>query len=462
MNDGTLCPVSGTGRRRHRLRHLSAEYEHETNILCLAGVRENQRLSLHELMHFFEHCSTPYGVFRDERHSLEQGCIERFLRDYEGPVFTPVYDWVKGFLEAPNDSADSSHLAGFGKLIEETIKPWSRYKHFSDVLEGEDTQSVIEADYARLNRILGEIEAACRPLSSSKLSSQICPSLVCEGTHGREIPVGALHVSECIAQIQEGLVDCTPDSVSPEYYALSLLGTDYLHQTEMSMPSRSDRDLGMTLLALADLALFTPVGSFYGRYRNPNVEWRSIHPGARFWDALDLVARNDWWVASLFEAEELGNRVCKTLDWPSPRRLLEAMVKSNDMPQLSRHQAACKIRIDDFMAFYRPERILEPASPVKQFLEEYMPTIYFPGIGTVCNVPGTDNMVAIRQLRDCYVTRRCIQIMQKPASASILPPECHLDWYADNISTEFEFAELIFQNRPWLDSRRFLHLKTRT
>ncbi len=428
--DETLYPVSRGGVRDRGHRTSEAAYDFETDFLSFKGVRKIPQIAVHELCHFFEHCSTPYGAFRHEVQRLAHDCVERFLQEHQGLVFTPVYDWIELYLAGSSQYFDDINRAEFDALLTSTIKPWSRYRHFEDVIEGVDSAVVLQANVGKLIRILSEIEVRDNSIQLPSFSMGHCPTLTCDRTSGRGIPIGAIHVSECIAQIQEGF-EHVDDRADPAYHVLACFGLDMLKRTEAVWPTRFDRQLDMTLLALADLALFTPIGQTYGTLRPQTANWRSIHPGCRFIDAAELVANNDWWICSLFEAEDLDNRICDALGWIRPRVFLDsvaqmslhnpasldvftedmvgesranASVSSRERRHHIRHQAAAKIRLDDFMAFYRRDRITQDGSPIREFLEEFMPTSYYPGIGTVCNVPGTDNIIAIQTLRDVYTS----------------------------------------------------------
>src|ERR1019366_427976 len=300
--DNILYPVSCFSVRRHWSRKLGPTVVHEANMLSLFGVRANKNIAVHELMHFFEHCATPYGAFRDELHKQSLDLVSHFLREHSGPILTPVYEWAKRYLSDPTSCPGLDDSTAFADLIESAVKPWSRLAHLGETLEGENVAAVHEATIARVTLALAEMEATCVLLPQMSPSEEKpCPTMVCEGTDGKAIPIGAILVSECIAQIQEGSNKVIGQNIPPQYYALLLLGMDFHSRTERDFRSRQDRHLEMTLLALADLALFTPIGRTYSRLRPNNATWQSIHPGWRFFHALELVAKKDWWIASLFE-----------------------------------------------------------------------------------------------------------------------------------------------------------------
>lgn len=445
-----------------RMHRLGAEFDHKANILWLAGARESHGIAVHELMHFFEHCSTPYGYFQDEIYQRTLGFTIRFLREHEGPVFTPIFQWVRRYLNNPGMFPEIRDHVEFGNLVDTTIKPWSKYMHLWQVLEGLQSKHVIEAFVSELESLLLEIEGDTHgPSLAAGFGESACPPIQHKEAGAEIFQVGALHVSECLAQIQEGFAGITPKNVSVAYVILFLLATDYFNKASRVSGNR-DRHIEMTCLAMADLALFIPAGKTYGHLRHVGLDWSAVHPGWRFYKALQLVAEEDWWIMSLFEAEGLADRICARLGWPLPRRFLEygAQLTGRDS---ARHRYACEIRLRDFMAFYRRDRIVDSESAVFQFLSDHLPMVHYPGVGTVWNVSPADreNAVALQQLKRCFLARRCADAMMKPALERVLPQDCKFDMYFEGVSDEDDIARLVTRKSPWLDASRFVQLPAR-
>jgi hypothetical protein len=383
----------------------------------------------------------------------------QFLQEHEGPVFTPIFRWIERFVNNPATCPGVADSGLLEQLARRLIKPWSKHMHVWQVLDGYNSEHVRQAAAPELCALLLEIEGYERGGQLATTPEEAaCPTVQCEGTAGDFLPVGAHHVSECIAQIQEGFAGINPEQVSPVYFVLLLLGKDYLDRTEQIVDKR-DRHLELTSLVLADLSLFTPIGCTYGHLRHAGLDWSALHPGWRYCHALELVAKEDWWISSLFEAEALIERICDRLGWPSPHRFLEhgaQLAGSNEL----RHRDACKIRLRDFMAFYRRDRIVESGSAVADFLSEHLPMVHYPSMGTVCNVTpaDTDNSIALQQLRDCFLTRCYSDAMLQSMRERVLPPECRFDLYFDDVSNEDDLARLIAQKYPWLEITRFVRL----
>lgn len=210
------------------------------------------------------------------------------------------------------------------------------------------------------------------------------------------------------------------------------------------------------MLTIADLALFTPIGAVYHQVRSAECSWSSVHPGWRFCKALELVAAEDWWTTGLYAAEDLDDRICDRLGWPHPRQMLEFGAKLSG-PTLERHRRACEIRLADFMAFYRRDRIFDYEMPVGKFLTDHMPTVYYPGTGTVCNVRVGSNAEAFEQLKRCILVRRYVEAMLRPIQKSVLPPGCQFELYFADVWTESDIVEVMARESPWLDPARFGH-----
>jgi hypothetical protein len=438
---------------------MNAEFDPCANLLLLAGARETKGIAVHELTHFVEHCSTPYGLFQDQTHEQTLKLTLEFLREHDGPVYTPIHQWVRQFLADPTRCPGVEDAARFEKLVDAIIKPWSKHMHLWQVLEGRDYTNVRRASVSELVRLLPELEGETPGATPvAEFQDEACPLIQCEGTKGEFMPVGAWHISECIAQILEGFAGITAENTPPEYFVLLLLGVGFLKATEAHF-GRNDRRLELTLLALADLSLFTPIGPTYGELRASDYDWAAVHPGWRFCRALELVAKEDWWVISLFEGEILQDRVCERLGWPSPRRFLEIGSRL-PAPTAARHRDACQIRLDDRMAFYRVDRMVESESTVAEFIAEHLPMVHYPGIGTIFNVPPQDkeNDVALQQLKNCYFARRYADAMQESTGPRVLPQDCQFELYFTNIRDEEDFAQLIAQNSPWLDGSRLIPL----
>ena len=115
--------------------------------------------------------------------------------------------------------------------------------------------------------------------------------------------------------------------------------------------ARMGRHAYVTTLTIADLALCTPIGLYYGCLRPSGATWEDIHPGHRFRRSLEAVAEGDCWICDFADAESLANSICDKFAWPRPRSFFEHGA-SNSNPKAARHKDACHLRLSNHMAFY--------------------------------------------------------------------------------------------------------------
>jgi hypothetical protein len=219
-----LYPVSNRRRLAGRLHHLGAAYDHATNVLWLRGADRRSHICIHELTHFFEHCSTPFGAFQTELHDATLALVTGFLQAHDGPVFTPVHDWARQVLRRDPRFQQLPNLTSHEELIQTFVRPWTHYVHLLQVLDGLDSPVVEQSRPTHCVDALARLESASLGTKATPLiPSVLYPSIECEGTAGRSIPIGALHVSEALAQIQEGVKHLSRPHIPPQYYILLLL-----------------------------------------------------------------------------------------------------------------------------------------------------------------------------------------------------------------------------------------------
>lgn len=272
--------------------------------------------------------------------------------------------------------------------------------------------------------------------------------------------------------LQEGFERLNLATISPIYWVLAKLGIESFGVERLSAIPQGDKRIPRTLLAIGDLALFTPIGSIYGQLRTSETTWRDIHPGYRFLAALDLVAKQDLWISDLSHAEALGTFLSTELGWVPPRRFLELGVCLQHQ-ELVRHRDACRMRLDTFAAPYqfdKPERTSEMA----QFLAYHMPLTRSRdpdpekegGEIVMCPVPPGDreHRTAIRKLRDCYFTRLFWYGMregwQGDLQCYLLPDDIDFAKYFDNIQSSADFIALVTEKYPWASPHRLALLPT--
>lgn len=475
-----LFPVGlGEPLMRHAAGDGSA-YSFRDDVLAIYGEDERHLVTVHEITHFLEHCSTPIGLFRDECHYREFICARGFFEEYSGAIYAPIYDWVRTYRRAPESVPAPVDNTQFDSLIGRYLRPWSASAHLSQVIEGHDhieVRSVTEGDAINLLHLVEQPTSAGAPgflasvserylpvLAGNETTSHLaCPMRNVQTTTGAQLtPIGGEHVSELIAQIQEGFERIDPERVSPVYTILAQQAFESYGVARLGSIPDGDKRIPRTCLAIADLALFSPIGSIYKKIRKPHTYWKDIHPGHRFLAALAVVAQQGRWISELSEAEPLADAICEHLGWVRPRLFLElGAMQTHD--RLARHRAACQLRLEHFAAPYQldhPE--IGPAAG--RLFSDHMPIVHYPGYGVVCPVPegDTQNRTALLKLRDCFLTRLFWYSLRQrwtgPLTDYLLPQPLKLTTYFDLESPE-EFVSLVTHRYPWAAPARIASLR---
>jgi hypothetical protein len=469
----TIASGRPFGRRHHT---SGGWYDHRENLLWLGEARHNSSIVLHELIHFFEHCATPYGLLRDELQLRKQICTTEFLKQFDGTVFVPVYQWAHQFRKQRSGQPLSSNHRHFDNLISNFVSPWGNCAFLENVLDGCDDSVVRSANTDTTFDVLDRCEldlATSLNISTSAVSasprasqtqSSCCPTVSIEDdgvTH--HFPFGGLHLSEGIAQMLEGFGGRGTSGLALAYRAVPLIGIVCFSKAHPDLLETSGSRIGITCLALADLALFTPIGAVYGRLRSNESTWEDMHPGHRFLRALHVVAESDLWIETLDDAMNLDDELCKRFAWPAPIEFLR-MGAGLESPHLvvQRHRAACIIRLAEFAAFYDKARITDQDGPIPAFFSRFMPMTFHPEYGTLCGVPddpeGMTNPIV--QIRDSYYARLAFNVMFSQSWNDSLPPHVRFDLYFENIHNTLGLEKLIEEFHPWARRSRFCPLET--
>jgi hypothetical protein len=271
------------------------------------------------------------------------------------------------------------------------------------------------------------------------------------------VSINGLHVSESMAQLQEGILPGEFDKLGVEYTTLPLITAIRWNEQRGAIRALDMLQIANTCLALADLALFSPIGAVYGILRTPDQSWLDLHPGFRFVRALNAVCELDAWLTDLEETEELANRVCDHLGWIRPSCFLKVGADLN-FDQFMAHRDACRIRLGNFSAFLLLRRNGGGAW-IPDFLDNHMPITAHPNQGVVCPLPNNEPHAAVARLRDCCLARLCWKAMgsSDPIAVAGLFPEDfpytrHFDEPYDNPTN---FYALFVQKRPWAAIERF-------
>ncbi|MCA9123957.1 MAG: hypothetical protein H6822_20425 [Planctomycetaceae bacterium] len=458
------APMENPFRRSHGTDR--SEYRPSDHVLVLGAGRENPHATLHEFVHILEHCSTPYGFLLDELNFRQNLLIQEFLKAVDGPITVPIYNWAVTERKRVSSSATATEI--FENLFKRFLQPWSICLHIVNAFEGKDNKyirtSTIGEDATFLavcEAVPGtatDLDAVDDVLVVELMEELSCPSISWVGdARTTSFPYGAHHISEGLAQLHEGLERCFDSQREHEYLALPFKVIDFVGKNRFA---HMQKHAFVTYQVIADLARFTPAGMYYGRLRPQNSTWKDIHPGYRFELALETVAQSDAWVDDLNDAESLAQFVCEERGWTQPREFLE-LGASNEHLTVRRHRDACRIRLDDFMAFGQIKHATEKGSAVAAFFSDHMPMTLHPDYGTVCCFPETEHepIIAAEHVRNLFISDTCwCAMMNGIPSLPILPAGLLLEEYTGK-KTEVEFAEHLESEHPWLRRDRFVTLE---
>jgi hypothetical protein len=349
------------------------EFSHYGPVIYTPKGANAGNITAHELNHYWMHSSTPYGALLDElaevtRRETMQYCAGLHQEGERIPI--PAIDVARAFHEG---ALTVERFPLLRKLAGRQVVPWTHDVMLENWFEGRDLPSVREAKLAKLLRWLVDFEDRSRemrpdeelfgdsPLKfsdyqgrfvcywASFLDSNEAPAFPGIGPPERVHPFGAQHLFEACAQQREVLDktfwDGADTSIQNLYWGPF---AGFVARYPGELESREEfLSVVSTFLALADLALFVPVGRIYGRLRQDTMTWRDIHPGWRFGRILDALQGDDWTAAVEGRAPRLQRDISTTLGWPPPDKFL--MLGAELAPatsEVSRHGDACRMRME--------------------------------------------------------------------------------------------------------------------
>jgi hypothetical protein len=440
-----------------------SSYSFHDNVLRFGT--ENANVYLHELVHFFEHSSTPLGLFRDVLCRLQRDLLFRFLSEVEGKLYFPLYYWIRRLRKNISAPAPPKPELFFEK-VDQYLRPWTAIHVLLGLLDGKNNGSFTysEADAATL---LLNTEALIRQILSghdlgsgltADASNGACPIGFIESTSGKsELQLGLLHVSESLAQVIEGINDSNQALLNekPEYRFLADLVLEKLPPKILNSPKNGNY-VAATTIALADLSLFSPIGPFE-TLRRFEMDWQDIHPSHRFISALEVVAEQGLWVSKLSDLEGLENEICDGLRWPRCSQFFEITntIAIDGAKFLERYRTATEIRKKEFQAFYDSQNYVETKSTF-DFFEQFMPIFISQGSPAVCGSPThLDNHLEL--ILDTYFARFTYQIMLTD-KLELMPPEIPFPHYLENVEDLHVFRSLVEALQPQYSLSRFRQL----
>jgi hypothetical protein len=340
-----------------------ASYDHKRDFL---RVSLESKSFLHELIHFHDHVSTPYGYFLDNTFGVLTRSYHNLLSLFNladaPPLPMPLalalnnIDQLATCLRqnAPrgyNIDKCLDYLVAFGAL-------WPPVAALERVLEGFPRIGMLDVDPDHVVAGITFLESlerstlTCFPetpeeilgLDIDKRGWELPERLTPIGgalDGSRETPIGAAALLESRAFFLELGLGYQPPRPQDGIY-FDAIGAIY---NALKPHNCSPDEIRDTFLVIADLSLYTPIGR-YATLRKKN-SWTEVHPGYRLLSLAD-VARitGPFKSADRIGIFEYQDKLCNELSWVGPREFLVtgAFMKQEDYRE-RRHRTACRFKL---------------------------------------------------------------------------------------------------------------------
>lgn len=436
------------------------------------------KVATHELDHFLLHAFTPFGAFLDELAVIQRSITEHYceaIYDMRDVIRHPAYTFAERF----NDNTEPKGIPRevYGRLFGSFVRPWSKAVFLEEVLEGHDCASVVDATIEEGTDALH----LCEELSSSafpdaflfangksdipKNSNPITPITPDEnggcacpsgGRAGARHPIGASNLFESHAfyteMRQDGVNQRALQQAAYRDPALRYVGLAALTLAAYGhkrVRSKADGEtVTQTLLALCDLALFTPIGAIYGRLRPKKCTWGDIHPGYRFLLALDAVKVSEKWLekGTHEKYREFQDRICYYFDWVKPADFIR-LGSQLKRKEFMRHQRACLVR-ERFANPFSDEMHCGPQQTA--LLSENGPLLYASWHGRHPQILAGDQTKPLPKLLEYFLRSFCWRVMTYDAFRlqDCLPKNLDYTMCFSNILTAGDFLKLLSEVDP--------------
>lgn len=449
------------------------------------GSLSDANVAAHELSHFWLHSSTPYGLVLDELSEIQTMNALRYCESFhqsDERVPIAAVDLGRAVLNQELESTRFPHLAD---AITNHVVPWTHDVFLELWLEGANTKSVREGHLPKILRWLVDFEERSRafrpdehlfedvPRSFSDYqrtfvrwwadwldrgdirSGSAYPTISSTSGEREPEPFGARHLMEAQAQLAEH-----PDG---DFWrgadtALRRLYWGTFASFVGRFPGEADTDEGFqslasTFAALVELALFTPVGRVYGRFREDSMTWLDLHPGWRYIRLVNTLKDQDWIEGIDEAAPRLQWQLSRRLRWPAPDRFLELGAELSPVTgELTRHAAACRRRLEE------PDRLVYAvamdADRVGEFLNSYGPILIRESSSAVI---GSTVKERLQRLLSYALATVAWNVMRQGQlrREELFPPGLDFANVFDNIKSQEEFMPMLYEALPYLQDDAF-------
>jgi hypothetical protein len=451
-----------------------ASYDYKTDFL-LSSLQGGS--FMHELIHFFDHVGTPYGYFLDRVTGMVNAAYRQLLAHFNAdtapnmrvPLARLLGDLDElgtilraGCKEGYKISQCLDYLVVFSVFfrgivaLERSLEGCGRPGIFS--IDGETAVSglnlfeALERDgLSALPEDIWELTKIRIDNKEWSISVPNVPRLVIEGEQD-EIPLGAATLLEGRAFfLERGLSDPGPGDPLPKlvarkgrlyYTAVALLANECLKNGFERYDEITD-----TYLALADLALYTPIGNPYGCFRIES-NWDEVHPGVRFQTLIGILKDiGPFRRAYEMDIFDYQDRYCSMLGWFSPRKFLQTGAQLGGGYRSRRHRDACKLKLEYPRLFINSNLEYLPIpsdEELSSFLaEKYMPFCINTEDPARCGVSKATPEGYLERLGASYLQSLGWSMLMsgKPNERQHLPREFpysrYLKWTGDGSLQEF-------------------------
>jgi hypothetical protein len=445
----------------------------------------------HELAHWRLHIATPYGFFLEELSFVQKNAALMFCVEYlratgnQKPIYFPVYDFAQqvrngGFRHIFSEQ----ELEAVQYICASRVKRWSQATFLENVFEGIDCASVADAADAGVISHLLSIEqfiddeldyfkalhyptGTPRYPKPSGVMQLDCRACVADKGFDQVLYLGGSHVHESYARAFEpwGAGGIEQFKQNPEHTILFTRVCAKLMQWLGKDAELPGNPLS-TMLAIADLALFTPVGGLFRSLRRDVTSWMDVHPGWRVSRMIEALPKVGMIKDLEVELESFQNALCDELQWPRPRQFLELGARlGSDGPIAGqgRFAEACKVRLRHYAAFTMSvAEGMEAYQHVTQVLAVHMPTVLGPeSIVDPMAYYGETKQQLCARLVDFFMPNWAWSIMKSSRLeyTELIPAEFvtnHLKY--TNINTVEDFVALVDQDDSVLSRKNFREL----
>jgi hypothetical protein len=324
---------------------------------------------IHELSHFLQTATTPYGLFLHFLDCFQNRKVRDLCQSYmavnpAGKIYIPARNWLR-----------ESNGSFFESLRRDYLQPWEAAAFLRNVLEGLQNCSASKAIKAlRMIDVVDEVsysdqQQACPPINYQ--SCRIGGHDVCE------FAATLLEVIEIFSSARHG----SPPSVLEPLLDRHFSGYDALFKhvydhTGFMSPSR----FALICLALGEVALFTPLPFLFDSSDgNISYEWSALHPGWRFLKALEVVEQVEPPKEQRIDKEynRFLDAICRLCGWPTVSDVLSAgaRIDPGDDLILSMFVESCKLRKKFPTLFVHPNQYSNWDVLWKRFLKKYVPPL---------------------------------------------------------------------------------------